>query len=791
MNPPRPLQLSAELCLALVTMSTVVGMGRLFADGEWLAPLLLHAMAAHLVVALARRRGWSLAASAAVTVVGVELVVAWTAYPSTTVIGLPSGKTLSTMRGDLSTAWSLYQDVVAPVPVETGFIVASAFAIWAVAFVADWAAFRLWVPFEAILPAGTLFLFTALLGADAGQSWAVGTFAGTTLAFFLAHRLSRQHASSHWVADRTAPGRRWLVASGLALGAVAVLVGTLIGPTLPGADAVGVINPRGLGPGEGSRVTISPLVDIRTRLVNQSDVVAFQVQSSQPSYWRLTALDRFDGAIWSSSGSYADASGNLPRSTPDDLPTATFEQTFSIAGLSAIWLPSAYEPRAIDPVDFGVLYDETSATLIVDREADTSDGLTYRVESTAPRLAPNDLAGAAGEIPSEISARYLTLPGDFPATVGGLAAELTSTAPTPYEQALALQAHLRTFTYDLDVGSGHSDAVLERFLFETKRGYCEQFAGSFAAMARSIGLPARVAVGFTQGAQDPTDPSRYVVRGEHAHAWPEVYFAEAGWVSFEPTPGRGQPFAEAYTGVPAAQAASAQPGVATTAPSTTAADPSATIPDTGSTPDGGTDGDLDTAGSGDVAGRSSTSGLVTRFLLDPLRRVAPLAAVLLVVYLVLFPLARLLTRSRRRRRAISPTQRIDLAWAEAADAAALHGYRESSAHTNTERAAQLIEALPTDEAGGHARRLAHSLDLAHYSPTGADDLEADLALESSAALVASAHAQATLATRARPWLDPRPSVAAVRRRLRRTSRFTTTARGDRGRDERLLESGRR
>ncbi len=77
-----------------------------------------------------------------------------------------------------------------------------------------------------------------------------------------------------------------------------------------------------------------------------------------------------------------------------------------------------------------------------------------------------------------------------------------------------------------------------------RRGYCEQFAGTYAAFARSIGLPARVAVGFTPG--ELTD-GVYVVRGQHAHAWPEVWFEGIGWVPFEPTPGRGAPGAQSYT----------------------------------------------------------------------------------------------------------------------------------------------------------------------------------------------------------------------------------------------------
>src|SRR5829696_64989 len=67
-------------------------------------------------------------------------------------------------------------------------------------------------------------------------------------------------------------------------------------------------------------------------------------------------------------------------------------------------------------------------------------------------------------------------------------------------------------------------------------------------MARSIGLPARVAVGFTPGDVDAADPTLYHVKGKHAHAWPEVYLSGYGWVLFEPTPSRGAPNA-GYTGV--------------------------------------------------------------------------------------------------------------------------------------------------------------------------------------------------------------------------------------------------
>src|SRR5205807_8236081 len=117
----------------------------------------------------------------------------------------------------------------------------------------------------------------------------------------------------------------------------------------------------------------------------------------------------------------------------------------------------------------------------------------------------------------------------------------------------------------------HGDDALQRFLFVTKRGYCEQFAGSFAAMARAINLPSRVAVGFTPGQQVAGDS--YRVLNRHAHAWPEVYLSGYGWVAFEPTPGRGSADDQSYTGVApmAPEAATATPVPSPQATPTTAA----------------------------------------------------------------------------------------------------------------------------------------------------------------------------------------------------------------------------
>ena len=767
------LVLSAEVSLAFVTLAAVLGMSRLFEGGGWLAPLLINAVAAHVTATALRRRGVSLPVAGVAMALVAFVVIAWTTHWSTTALGLPLDDTLRAMRTDLNVAWSTYQEVRAPAPATTGFVLASAFALWFIAFVADWAAFRLWVPFEATLPAGTLFLFTALLGVERGRSWAIALYAGALLTFLLLHRMARQDGSRHWVAERQAVGHRSLLVAGGGLTVVAVLVGSLLGPSLPGAGSPGVINAREIGTGGDSRVTISPLVDIRSRLIDQAATEVFTVRSTQRSYWRLTSLDRFNGRIWSSSGSYGKADGTLEDAVPTEVAAEIVEQTFTLKALAAIWLPSAYEPRELAGTGVKVRYHEESSTLIVDNSVESSDGLTYRVTSASPRLTIEQLEAPAGEIPAAISDTNLDLPRDFSPRVRNRAEEVTRDAGTPAQKARALQDYLRTFTYSLDVQPGHSDDVLESFLFDTQTGYCEQFAGAYAAMARSIGLPTRVAVGFTTGDVDPTDPELFHVRGEHAHAWPEVYLAGAGWVMFEPTPGRGAPNAEAYTGVPEQQTAGGGDGTGVTfAPSTTTPvpipGPGDSIPQLPSNP-----GDQANGGSAPDGAQNPT---FIESALVPVGQALLVLGLAILLALVVFPTSLWVRRWRRRRRATTMQDHIELAWVEAVERAELVGYREIASDTFPVRAAALAHRLPL--AGDASQRLAIAIESASYSPEGPVEADVINAREAAAAIRAAAWDAAPWGTRIASWIDPRRSMKQWHTgRTRRQRQITASARG--------------
>ena len=706
---------TAEVALAVVTLALVVGCARLFAEGSFFLPLAVLAVVAHAAAAALRRTRVPGAVVPIIAAVGGTVVIAWLLYPTTTGFGLPTPHTLATARGDLADAWVQFGRTVAPAPVTPGFLLASAVAVWAVAWFSDWAAFRVGTAVEALLPAATFFLFGALLGGTNHRTASAGLFAATVLAFVLLHRITRQSRGSVWVGRGAASGSRALLGAGAAVIAIAVVGGGIVGPRMPGARSSALVDWRTHAEGPGTRVTVSPLVDIRKRLVQQSDVEVFSVRSSQRAYWRLTALDSFDGTVWSSGGRFGRSEGDLPGVAFPRRATRVV-QDFRISGLAAIWLPAAFQPTAVRSEDARVRWDDESATLIVDTDAETSDGIQYRVESAIPQLTSADLDRTPGDgFPRRISDRYLDLPERFPTSVANLAATLSGSG-TPYEKALRLQAYFRdNFTYDLaGTGAGHGDRAMEEFL-DTKRGYCEQFAGTYAAMARAVGLPSRVAVGFTPGQLGPS--GRYVVRGKHAHAWPEVYLDGAGWVPFEPTPGRGAPGAEAFTGVPEQQ----EGGVPNPASTTTA--PVTTAPATGATVNTRPFNDLETqpgaAGAPAGEGGSAWSGWVALGLAS--------IAVAVVLWAIVLAIARLVRRWYRRWAARSPAQRIGVAWLEGAESVAAAGVSARPSETHREYAVRAAPGL-----GAAAVPLGRLAELAGVATWSAEDPEPEVADEAGA-----------------------------------------------------------
>ncbi|MGD1992290.1 MAG: transglutaminase-like domain-containing protein, partial [Anaerolineae bacterium] len=165
---------------------------------------------------------------------------------------------------------------------------------------------------------------------------------------------------------------------------------------------------------------------------------------------------------------------------------------------------------------------------------------TYTVISRVTQPTPAHLRAASTDYPSEIIERYLQLPDSVPHRVRVLTDEILVGEETAYDRAKRLEEYLRRFPYTLDLDRPPPDQdAADHFLFTLQRGYCDYYATAFVVMARSAGLPSRLATGYAGGEVDPAMGERVVVEA-NAHSWPEVYFPGWGWVRFEPTAGRDE-----------------------------------------------------------------------------------------------------------------------------------------------------------------------------------------------------------------------------------------------------------
>jgi transglutaminase-like putative cysteine protease len=318
----------------------------------------------------------------------------------------------------------------------------------------------------------------------------------------------------------------------------------------------------GNGPGGDGRVTVTnPMVDVRRNLVQGDDVPLVQVHTDDPdpSYLRIAVLTRFSSTQWSAGDrsipKIQDSHGEVPIAGLDSrTPFSRYSYTISVQNAFASrWLPT---PAPIDTIDAAGdwRYDRSTEDFVAVPKDLTTAGLTYTAERVQPELDAvglDDMNAGNGQVP----ATYTDVPSDLPKIVGTLAEQVTRRASTPFEQAVALQDWFRNsgnFTYSttVDIGSGGED--LARFLGTgdgSRVGYCQQFAAAMAAMARTLGIPARVAVGFL----NPTRSfdGSYVYSSHDMHAWPELYFVGAGWVRFEPTPAAAGTVIPAYAHSPA------------------------------------------------------------------------------------------------------------------------------------------------------------------------------------------------------------------------------------------------
>ncbi|MFD3445801.1 transglutaminaseTgpA domain-containing protein [Microbacteriaceae bacterium 4G12] len=579
-----------------------------------------------------------------------------------------------------------------PVP-ELVFLVVCGMA--AVAIVQDLLVFALRVP---ALTGVALIVLLAIPGSVLFTEFDLAVFAVlVALYFWLLRADIRVREREEWPARPAsaassggpAVGRLGVRAAALAAGAVVLAL--VVPNVVPAFTTSGFTAAAGTGGTGGiSSGRVNPILNLGDDLRRPGNTEALQytTDSDEDLYFKLATLSRFTGRTWAPERILADERNTINGIAPapglaEGTPITEVVVDVRVQASNTRWLPVPYAPSEVSGLD-GDWYWEADGMTIATSNASTR-GQDYRVTSAVPQPTREQLAGViAPADPSPYLQRNLELPEDLPGVIRSTAQEVTAEATSDYERALALQDYFRSaeFRYSEEAPveegyDGNGMDVIARFLDE-KIGYCVHYASAMSVMARALGIPARVAVGYLPGDRRGTEDgrTRYQVGTQDLHTWPELYFEGAGWLKFEPTPGRGD-LAE-YASPAPVDAPSVEPSTA----------PSAAAPVAPTTPPDQTRNDAGAASAATVDEGGVPAGAVV-------------AGLLLLVLLTPAAL-RALRRSRRRAALLRGRAPASLAWAEVQDTARDLGLPVRSTDTPRAFAAELAERLGDDAGAGAA-----------------------------------------------------------------------------------------
>jgi transglutaminase-like putative cysteine protease len=519
--------------------------------------------------------------------------------------------------------------------------------------------------------------------------------------------------------DREATRTAGVPATALGIGAVAVVVALVAAPLLP--QPVARAGSSTIGGGPGIDATLQLGDDLRRP--REVEVLLVHSNAPTPPYLRATTLSQFDGAVWQ-----PDSARSIPLdgevglggvSVGEDIRLAEYVTTVDVTNLASPWLPVAYPAVSINGLrgDWSAVpYNRT-----VISQAATTQGQSYEVVSNVPRPTLEQIRALEAGGADQRDGTTVVPEGTAP-IVSQLAAEVTAGTGNDYDALVALQAWFRSseFTYSLDapVEEGFDGSGIEavaQFL-EVREGYCIHFASAFALMARTLGMPSRIVVGYLPGAATGDAVERetvYSVTSAQLHAWPEIFFEGVGWVPFEPTNGLGVPtnFSPATT-----------PGTTADGTEATPRPSSSASLDSGLSPD-------DQTNQTDGGSAGSTASIVN-----------PLPALSVIVGILLALAIPALIRELRRRQMLSAARAGDAAaaWLAVQDVAIDLGIDVPASETPRTLGVRLVEqhGAPHTEMS----LLISAIERASYAPGGKHafwqgDAMADAAVTARAAML--------------------------------------------------------
>ncbi|HUG35104.1 MAG TPA: transglutaminase-like domain-containing protein [Anaerolineales bacterium] len=467
-----------------------------------------------------------------------------------------------------------------PVEDPLFFVTIMSFAFWALSASAAFQLARHQNYLRAALPAAIgILVIQNYDNAEAGRVWIIGFFALTAL--LLLGRLTFLEEQKRWKNKRVflSPENSIDLTSGMAIAASLIILTAWMVPSSflkidsvrrawnqiikPWNDfterfenAVSALDSPGGGTtGEfyGSQLELGLGFPLSESVMFRVEVPPLSANLKPPRfYWRGRVYDQFLDDQWTSTGTAREEFS--PRFEP--IPAA-----HTLAGSPSRFIFTTGESRFAllyapsQPIWFsrpGTLFTSPAGAEREITSWNASPGLlpgeSYQVEAVLNNPNIQQLREAGTEYPEWVTQKYLQLPDDLPQSIRDLSAVITADAETPYDKAGAITRYLReNIKYSPTIPNPPRDAdPLEWILFTHREAYCVYYASAEVLMLRSLGIPARMAVGFSQGAGTSTGDgiaqiaeeiaiNLYTVRRNNAHAWPEVYFPGIGWVEFEPT----------------------------------------------------------------------------------------------------------------------------------------------------------------------------------------------------------------------------------------------------------------
>jgi transglutaminase-like putative cysteine protease len=372
----------------------------------------------------------------------------------------------------------------------------------------------------------------------------------------------------HWLVDERIGGakqwKRWLAAS-IGMISVCLVVG-YVGPKLPPQwpDPVPFIKSYAKGSEQGTgKETVDGTVKKVGYGTNDSrlggpfvadDTVVFTVEDEQRHYWRVETKSVYTGKGWETADNDVtdifEQENHIYYWFEDGVEKETFtaiirptQPMYYLAyplGLKAV--------HALEVNEF-LLQMANEKIYPVDRQLNTLPLFEHEIVYEHPIFSVEQLNDAPAVQNDTLLAQYTQLPATLPSRVRQLAEKITNGKQTQYEKVKAVEQYFRLNGFDYETTDvavpGDNDDYVDQFLFETKKGYCDNFSTSMVVLLRSVGIPARWVKGYTAGqltGKTADGKNIYTITNKNAHSWVEVYFSGVGWVPFEPTQGFANPY---------------------------------------------------------------------------------------------------------------------------------------------------------------------------------------------------------------------------------------------------------